>query len=310
MKKPWKGAALMVGMAVALTGLTVCASLSPAADPACEGVCYRINGGQNAMVILGSIHVGDQSMTRFFQPIRQAMEAADVFVFECDTESAEAQKAMNVMTKADEPLAQKLSPQTYALLAQAADALGLSMTALNDLRPWAVTSRLSTQAAAAELGVQSAAQALAYGVENTVRKAMGSRQTAYLETAAEQLEVLDGFSPQLQEEMLKSACQQLLDPQTTTLKEWPEWWRQGNEAAFAAAYAAENEPVDPALAAEYHQGLVTRRNQRMAEGLAALLEGAQPHTYFVTLGVLHLVLPGDSVLSELEAMGYTAERVK
>ena len=47
----------------------------------------------------------------------------------------------------------------------------------------------------------------------------------------------------------------------------------------------------------------------MAEGLRALLEDGEGEKILVTVGLLHLVLPEDSVLGELKAMGYQVEQV-
>lgn len=54
---------------------------------------------------------------------------------------------------------------------------------------------------------------------------------------------------------------------------------------------------EQALVAEYHQELVTERNVNMAQELQKLLNGTDEHSYFVTIGLLHLVLPEDSVPS-------------
>lgn len=48
----------------------------------------------------------------------------------------------------------------------------------------------------------------------------------------------------------------------------------------------------------------------MAEGLRVLLEQDEGEKIFATVGLLHLVLPEESVLRELEAMGYQVEQVK
>lgn len=151
------------------------------------------------------------------------------------------------------------------------------MDRLNRLRPWAVTSALSSQAAAAELGTGSARSALRQGVEERVQKYIGKKPVHYLETAREQLEIMDGFSPALQDAMVRSICQQILYPEETgsTLSQWPEWWAEGEMEPFVQAYEAENDFAEQALTEEYHQGLITRRNRRMAEGLRALLEDGE-----------------------------------
>ena len=72
--------------------------------------------------------------------------------------------------------------------------------------------------------------------------------------------------------------------------------------AYLEGMAAE---PDQELAGEYHAALVTERNARMARRMAEWLEAEEEGDYFVTLGLLHLVLEGDSVPGCLEKMGYT-----
>ncbi|MDD3336239.1 MAG: TraB/GumN family protein [Eubacteriales bacterium] len=278
------------------------------AEP-CVGICYRVTGGKNEMVLLGSIHVGNQAMSRYGDELEAAVAQADVFVFECDNDNAEAREASARLTASDTPLREQVSAETYERLSLVAQSHGLSMEQLDKLRPWAVTSTLSTLAAAAELGVRNASSALAMGVEQTLLRRVKGKEIRYLETAEEQLEILDGFSAALQEEMLRSTCDLILKAEPTSLADWPEWWQTGDSAAFAAAYERENQMGDPALTAEYHDQLVTGRNQKMAQELRRLLESDERHSYFVTVGLLHLVLPGDSIPDELEKMGYTVEQV-
>lgn len=263
------------------------------------------------MMILGSIHVGNERMSRFGDALQQALKEADCFVFECDTASQETQAVIAEMMAAEQPLGEVLSAETYALLEQTAQKCGIAMDRLNRLRPWAVTSALSSQAAAAELGTGSARSALRQGVEERVQKYIGKKPVHYLETAREQLEIMDGFSPALQDAMVRSICQQILYPEETgsTLSQWPEWWAEGETEPFVQAYEAENDFAEQALTEEYHQGLITRRNRRMAEGLRALLEDGDGEKIFVTVGLLHLVLSEDSVLGELKAMGCQVEQV-
>ena len=92
----------------------------------------------------------------------------------------------------------------------------------------------------------------------------------------------------------------------STISQWPEWWRQGDTASFADTYlSAYLEPGHETVCAEYHARLVTERNKRMADRLAVLLEDGG--RYFVTIGLLHLVLPEDSVVTLLREKGYTVE---
>ena len=102
----------------------------------------------------------------------------------------------------------------------------------------------------------------------------------------------------------------VFDETGSTLAQWPDWWAEGETEPFIHAYEAENDFAEPALTEEYRWGLITLRNRRMAEGLRVLLEQDEGEKIFATVGLLHLVLPEESVLRELEAMGYQVEQVK
>ena len=49
------------------------------------GLLYRVTGGKSELYLLGSIHVGSEEMYPMGQHILDALEAADVLAFECDT---------------------------------------------------------------------------------------------------------------------------------------------------------------------------------------------------------------------------------
>lgn len=292
---------------VFLVLLTLC-GCAPKEEP-CVGICYQITGGKNAMTLLGSIHIGNREMTEYGPGITQAMAAADTFVFECDNESADARQAAAALRQAETPLKETIGTETYQKLEDVAKRRGYAMERFDSLRPWAAASLLATDVAATELGVRNAKDALALGVEETVRKSVSNRRVLYLETAREQLQTLDDFSLALQETLLESACDEILKGEPTGLADWPQWWREGNAAAFAKAYAKENQLAEKALTREYHQALVTDRNRRMAAKLQEMLEDDEGHSYFVTVGLLHLVLPGDSIVEELTSLGYTVTQL-
>lgn len=276
-----------------------------------RGVLYRVSGGAGEMYLLGSIHVGSDEMYPFSPSIRAAIRQADVLVFECDTASKEARESTARLMQGT-GLKDAVSPECYARAMQAAQHLGLDSSAVEGMKPWAAASLFSTHAAARQLGEKSARSATAIGVEEMVRRQAVGKPCHYLETAQEQLMVMDSFSPQLQEHLLQEACETALNPtEDETLQLWPKWWAEGNADAFAASYLESfaNEK-NPALAQEYHDALITQRNRRMARGLQTLLESPEAKRCFVTVGLMHLVLPGDSILAELTAMGYEVEKIE
>jgi uncharacterized protein YbaP (TraB family) len=90
------------------------------------GILYRVTGGKSDLYLLGSIHVGSEDMYPMGQHILDAMEAADVLAFECDTASAQAQAAYQELMRCPEgdTLESRVSADTYALVRQAAQKRG------------------------------------------------------------------------------------------------------------------------------------------------------------------------------------------
>lgn len=309
MKRIWKYSLLMAGVlaaAVAAHQLTQTQS---------QGIFYRVSGGKNEMYLLGSIHVGSRNMYPMSDNIQKTLKKADVLVFECDTASPEAMAITAQMMQSAEPLSANISPACYEQLEKAAEKLGYSMASFENWKPWAVTSTLTVAAAAEEMDMGSSRTASALGVENMVRRQAGDKSIAYLETAAEQLGLMETFSPALQEYLLLSACQAVLNPDEVTgtdedIELWPEWWREGNAQAFADSYMIGlTKETSPELAQEYHRSLMTTRNHKMAQKLHQMLESDDAHSYVVTIGLMHLVLPDDSIIAELQSMGYSVEQI-
>jgi len=305
MKTLWKRFACMAVALITPAMLCSCDEKTPV-----QGVCYRISGGKNPMIILGSIHVGSPEMEPYGQHILQEIDAADVFVFECDSDSPEvAAQSLAMMQLESGTLQETLSPEIWQLVADACEEARLSPDTLNCFKPWAATSMLTTAAAAKEMGARNSRQAVSQGVEQEVEQHVNGREISYLETAAFQLSLMDGFTPALQDALLRQACEAVLHPkENTSLSQWPIWWRDGNIESFIAEYQ-QDESLPAELAEEYHQTLVVSRNRNMAKELIRMLEEDESHRFFVTIGLLHLVLPGDSVLFELEEAGYQVERL-
>lgn len=309
MKKIWRCGLLMAGvLAAAVVG-------HQAMQTESNGIFYRISGGKSTVYLLGSIHVGARDMYPMSKNIRSALQASDTVVFECDTSGEDAQNASARLMKSEVDLEERVTPECLRLVEQAARKLGYSMETLRKLDPWAITSMITVAAAADEMNGGNKKLASVYGVENMVRKQMENQKVEYLETAEEQLGLMEKFSPELQEYLLVSACRTLLESsnvneQKNHMEKWPIWWKEGNAQAFAESYLREMEDeTAPELAREYHQALLSERNHRMAEKLCQMLENDQERQYFVVVGLMHLVLENDSILCELEDAGYCVEKI-
>ena len=280
-----------------------------------QGIFYRVSGGKNTMYLLGSIHVGNREMYPMAEAIVDAINKADTLVFECDTTSTEAQAATARMMQSEVPVQQVISASVYERLEKAAQKLGYHMASFEKLKPWAITTTLTMAAAAEEMDVSGSKAASALGVENMVRKLLKEQEVLYLETAEQQLGLMEAFSPELQTYLLESACDAVLEPEKRSgtdqdVELWPAWWREGNAQAFADSYLIGLEKErSPELAEEYHQALVVQRNRQMVGKLIEMLESDQKKSYTVVVGLMHLVLPQDSIVTMLRDMGYQVEQM-
>ncbi len=307
-------AILLTVVLMAAQGLAL--AETTAAHAQVHGILYRATKGENTVYLLGSIHVGAKEMYPFGEAIQKAMAEADTFVFECDTEAPDAlQTTLRLMYyPVGTKLKDQIAPALYQKLEQVCDKTGYPVTLFAAMKPWAVMTQLSMLSTAAEMGTADLEEAMNLGVETQVQAYVkeNGKQVAYLETVEAQLTMMDQFSMPLQEWMLEGTLDVILDPSAAegmdaSMADWPLWWREGNAKAFADSYYADEVEADKQpLWEEYHQNLVNLRNQGMAESLQAMLD-SEPGTYLVTVGLLHLVLPEDSIVRHLEDMGYTVE---
>ena len=270
------------------------------------------------MTLLGSIHVGTKEMYPLGEPIIYALENADILVFECDTEAPEALSVMKDMMfyPPGDSLDHHISSDTLESLKQIASVMGYPYDFLATMKPWAIVSLLSAETTAVEMGTEDVQKALELGVEEQVKKTVKNREMLYLESVKEQLDIMDCFSEELQEYMLQTACTTILHPDKifgmdATLNKWPLWWANGDDESFSAAYAdSMSSDPRPTLMQEYHNGLIIKRNEGMVQMLCTMLEEPKDHSFFVTVGLLHLVLPQDSVINGLESQGYWVEKIE
>ena len=301
-----------------LSALLLMAALAPALGEGSRGILYKVQNGNATVYLLGSIHVGNEEMYPFGAQIRQAMEASDTYVFECDTTSAEAMRvAREMMFFTDGTrLRDVISPELFRKLEAACKKAKRSLKTMDTMHPWAAMAELAMYVAAAEMGAENARNPVSQGVETMVRAFAAEKgaRFGYLETVQGQLANMADMSAALQEYLLEEALVAILEPESVqgmdaTMRHWPGWWAAGDSASFVenyrANYLSDNLTEGAAeLLAEYHNTMVTLRNQTMADRVDSYLQGNDGHVYFITVGLLHLVLPEDSIVTNLRERGY------
>lgn len=279
-----------------------------------KGILYRVTGDRGTAYLLGSIHIGTSAMHPFGETLQEAMADSEIFVFETDTstDASLAQLTARQALPADTTLREILGDTLMNDITAAYKVLGLSAANLDSRQPWTAINTLAVYSSAAEMGVQNVRKAISLGVETAVQDYASNhhKQFAYLETVDEIADTMESFSDELNRYLLRDEIDVILKRKpiacAETIAQWPQWWRDGNTGAFREFYQLSFQNADEQLYAEYQDKLVTQRNAMMADRLDAMLQSGG--SYFVTVGLLHLIPDDDSILSLLRKKGYTVEK--
>jgi uncharacterized protein YbaP (TraB family) len=121
-----------------------------------------------------------------------------------------------------------------------------------------------------------------------------------LESIEFQLDMLDGFSPELQEEMLVSSIENYYETESG-MEELSGMWVSGDEEKLLAITNETGEHE------ELNKAMLTDRNIPMAEKIDGYLKGKEAATYFVVVGAAHM-LGEDGIVPLLEKKGYKVTR--
>lgn len=232
------------------------------------------------LTLLGSIHIGTADMGELHPSITAAYEQASELVVEVDLDADRPTMARAYAERAylpqGERLEDRIDPGTWQRLQDYLAARSIDPAPLAGMKPWAVMLRLAGSQFAKE------GYPAEFGVDRRfLLAAAGDKPIVALETYALQLDLYDGFPPDVQEMMLRD----FLDPQdpyhTAALI---EAWQRGDEQAFL-------DLIFPTAVEwqAYQERFFFERNEHMAERLAELSRDGRSR--FVVVGVGHMVGP-------------------
>jgi hypothetical protein len=279
-------------------GLVALALALPAAGMARDrGILWAVEGRQNTVYLLGSVHVlrpGDAALPAAAE---HAFEDAEQLVMEIDLDdpasnplsmAAEMQQA--AMLPEDQTLKDVLGGD-YASISERAQQSGLDLEALDAFAPWFVAIAL--------LDIELAGRGFSpeFGIEQTLaaRATEEHKPIEGLETAAQQFQMLASMPLQQQKRFLVMTLDESaqLDRE---LEDLLRAWRTGDTAALARLLADEYEEFP-----DLYRTLTVERNRAWVARLAGLLDDRDD--YLVVVGAMHLVGP-DSVVDLLRQRGY------
>lgn len=262
---------------------------------------WEAAGPQAKVAMAGSIHVGRADFFPLPAPYAEAFAAAPVLAVELDaTAPANQARVLQLMTgrgRLPDPLTlrDRLTPENWERLRQAAAEHGLPAAAYERLQPGLAAMLLVMQAYARqgldpELGIDKHFLDAARAEGRSVRE---------LETVDAQLELFLGLDDELDDVLLAHLLADL-----GRLGELTEAmigaWRAGDAAALDALLQ-EQAGADPRLAAWYGR-LLDDRNAAMADSVDAWLRGDRD--VFMVVGAGHFSGEG-GIVRRLERRGWT-----
>lgn len=279
--------------------LLLASGAAGAAEPP-VGMLWQVQGKQNSLYLLGSVHMLRAGDFPLPDAIEAAYQDAETLIMELDMDDLNPLLVQGLFfthgtLPSDQTLASVLGAENYARARTAAARLDLDLDMLSRVKPWRAALTV-VQLQLTRLGFDPA-----LGLEShfTRRAGQDDKPIEGLETVAFQVQLFDAMSIDRQVQLLMKS----LDDAATVEEDIDELvsaWRAGRVARLEQMQDEAFEDF-PRL----YETLIRERNEAWVDALRELLDDEQD--YLVVVGALHLV-GEDGVPAALRREGYKIER--
>lgn len=247
--------------------------------------------GTQKIWLLGSIHVGTESMYPLPENIANAWKQSDQLILETDISDTDNSWMQLAILPDNSSLPQKLSVEEYQRLNQISQTLHISIKQLERFQPWFIALMLQQEAIRqsgykASLGIDHHFQTQA--IEN-------NKPTYYLETPKQQIEFLANMG-NIQSDFLDATLNQI-DEIDTELPTLVKAWEAGDNKTIERLL--EDDETSKSLKDYLQNTLLTQRNHNWVEQLMKL----EPNNNFMVVGAMHLY-GTEGLLRLLKQNGY------
>lgn len=278
------------------------AGYSQAQESQAANMLWKISDDEGLQgYLVGSVHLVKEDIYPLNKAYQQAFEKSDIVGFEINFDSAQV-KSRSLIPKLgfypeEQSLQENISPDTYKLLQQRLDSLGLPSARFNRMEPWLVSITVPViQLQQAGYSGQSSIDSHFY--EKAVKA--GKERMAF-ETAEFQYRLFDNLSPELQEKYLKYSLQEASE-NLNDFDEMMSAWKTGDAQKLDELIQGSMQEVSGVL----YEKLVVERNKNWIPKMEQAMAGSKIPMFVVGAG--HLVGP-QSVNALLEAKGYRIEQL-
>ena len=272
--------------------LTVLAGPATAAEDSHPLSMWQVDGTNNRVYLLGSIHMLRESDHPIPSAIYDAYADAEVLVMELDMDDIDpvAEQALISelgLIQGGGALRDLMGANLYAEAESLADELQIPLTLFANSEPWYAAITVEV------MMLMRAGFSPMHGIEMHLSEiaARDNKEILGLETTRQQLELLDNLSLTTQREMLMQALTDSADL-AHVMDDLIDAWRYGDVEFLEENLLADLEDFE-----ELHQAIVVNRNIDWVRQIQALLDDEDD--YLIVVGALHLV--GDNGVPSLLA---------
>ena len=267
---------------------------------------WEVRSGQNSVYLFGTIHVGKADFYPLPVAVESAFRKSDTLALEIDPSNEQDAVAavMSAMYAPPDNIENHLAPALLTSVAEVSAGYGLQFEQLRQMKPYLLMFTL-TNLEYARLGF-SAQQGLESHFVQRARS--DGKRIVALESMAQQMQMLDQLSPELQSAMLQITVDEISRGEVSVLvAEMIDAWRTGNVEALDDVLSIEERKLPAALARQFHKRFLSERNQTMTQQIESMLHsGAR---VFVAVGAMHMV-GKEGIPAMLAAKGYEVKALR
>ncbi len=263
---------------------------------------WEIQGTENRIRLLGSVHFLRPQDFPLPKAITDAYHDADVVVMELDLSTLDPFEIQQIMQRLSiDPRGRNLEAlmgaRAYRQAHELAAKLDIDLGTFMPYEPWFAALQI-TQLRLMQLGFDGSNGVDAYFTRQAVQDRKPIRG---LETLEFQLDSMDSLPPKAQKEFLLQTLEDAADVEET-MDGIVKAWKAGDTVKL------ETELMDGLDAQpELYERILVQRNKNWASSILALIDDSQD--YLVVVGTLHLV-GNDSLLRLIEDAGYATQQIK
>jgi len=246
-----------------------------------EGLFWEVRSKAAVVYLLGSIHVGNESLYPLHPAIEKAYQESKYLVVEADINKADPyQLMMKGIYQDTNTLENNVSPEAFKVFEENFQKYGLAKSYYNKFKPWLAVIMLMT------LELKSGGYGQEMGIDMSFLEKTDStskKEILELESIDEQMKLFDVIA-NYQDAFIEFSLEDF-DKTTDELDTLIDIWKSGDADQLEERIMKplrENPKLDP-----IYQNLFIKRNLKMAKKIEDYLKTNDK--YFVIVGAGHLI---------------------